>query len=271
MRSRSRKSDTRGTAAEGATPAPAEQGAAAPADGSASALLRQTAQARSSRRHMMARAGTVVAGTVAGLTLLDQRRAEASNGANFLLGTTNNADATTKLVPTTTGDLATPLFKVDGTNLTSTSTTAEFDASQGGTGLVVNASSLGNTRTGLAIGVTSSGKANGIIANSGSGTGVSGSSTSGTGVSGSSTSGRGVSGGSGSGTGVFAASTSGTGVRGTGARGGDFSGKAAAIRLRPASGSHPSNGSTGDVFVDNLGHLWYCRVGGSAATWVKLA
>jgi hypothetical protein len=207
---------------------------------------------------MIARAGGVAAATVAGLTLLDTRRAEASNGQNFILGQSNNADATTTLVPTTPGVLAAPLFKVNGTNLSSTSTVVEIDASQGALGLLVTASNLGSTRTGQAIAANASGNAAGIVGSSGSNTGVTGNSTSGAGVVGS----------SGSNTGVAGKSSSGAGVRGTGKRGGDFSGKAAAVRLRPATTSHPASGSAGDVFVDHNNHLWFCRGG---TTWVKLA
>lgn len=250
MISRSRKGGAHDATVSGDAPAAAsaEQVTDAPADGSTSDRVRRAAQERSSRRRMIARAGGVAAATVAGLTLLDTRRAEAATGGNFILGQSNNANNPTVLTPTTSGVTLNPLFWVNGSNLSSTSTTVEIDASQGATGLVVTASNLGHTRTGLAIAASASGNAVGIFGNSGSNTGVAGKSTSGTGVAGQ--------------------STSGAGVRGTGKRGGDFSGTAAAARLRPATTSHPTSGSAGDVFVDKNHHLWFCRGG---TTWVKLA
>jgi hypothetical protein len=64
-----------------------------------------------------------------------------------------------------------------------------------------------------------------------------------------------------------------TGVYGTapltGGRGGQFSGQAAQVRLRPSSAtSHPASGQRGDLFVDKAGRLWFCKGG---ANWVKLA
>jgi hypothetical protein len=224
---------------------------------------------------MLRRGGVTAAATVAGLTLLDQRRAEAANGSNFVLGTSNNADATTTLTPTTSGVLANPMFKLDGSNLSGTSTTAEVDGpnagqstalrvSNGGGGLAlqVNAASTATT-TGLAIQANGSGPTLGVVGNSGSGAGVTGTSGTGTGVSGSS--GK-------SGPGVHGSSKTGPGVQGSGAIGGDFSGSAAAVWLRPSTKStHPAAGRAGELFVDHLGHLWYCKHSGSHASWVKLA
>jgi len=51
-------------------------------------------------------------------------------------------------------------------------------------------------------------------------------------------------------------------------RGGFFQGPSAALRLAPASGSHPSSGLAGDLFVDSSNNLWFCK-GGS--TWVQAA
>jgi hypothetical protein len=46
-------------------------------------------------------------------------------------------------------------------------------------------------------------------------------------------------------------------------RGGFFQGgdAGAAIRLRPATGSHPSSGLAGDLFVDSSNQLWFCKGG----------
>jgi hypothetical protein len=62
-------------------------------------------------------------------------------------------------------------------------------------------------------------------------------------------------------------------ILGTGSsigRGGQFSGGAAQVRLIPG-GTRPTSGQTGDLFVDSSGHLHYCKAGGSAASWVRLA
>src|SRR5271169_6460287 len=90
------------SAGEGTDARPAQAGAAgmpeaAPGDGGTSTLARQAAEARSSRRHMLQRAGVVAAATVGGLTLLDQRRADAATGGNFILGQPNDANNTTEL------------------------------------------------------------------------------------------------------------------------------------------------------------------------------
>ncbi len=239
MRSKAPKSDPDGTAAR-------------PADGGSSVKLRQAAGEKTSRRHMLRRGGTVAVATVAGLTLLDQRRAEAGNGANFILGSLNDANATTELHVTTPGTKVVPLFHLNGSALSSTSTTAVIDgppspfgvglivnAPAGAQGVHVNASSTSKT-TGLAIAATGGGTAGGV---------------------------KGVS--TGVGAGVAGASSTGPGVVGSGARGGDFSGKAAAIRLRPSTAAtHPASGKPGDLFVTSGHSLFFCKGG---TTWVKLA
>jgi hypothetical protein len=61
-------------------------------------------------------------------------------------------------------------------------------------------------------------------------------------------------------------------ILGTGSsigRGGQFAGGAAQLRLVPG-GTRPTSGQTGDLFVDSGGHLYYCKAGGSTATWVRL-
>jgi hypothetical protein len=60
-------------------------------------------------------------------------------------------------------------------------------------------------------------------------------------------------------------------IRGDGSavgRGGVFQGGAAQVRLLPASGSHPSSGQAGDLFLDNAKSLFLCKGG---TTWVKIA
>ena len=61
------------------------------------------------------------------------------------------------------------------------------------------------------------------------------------------------------------------GTAGTG-RGGVFSGPKAAVQLRPTTATtHPSSGSRGDLYVDRSARLWFCKKGGSQATWTQLA
>jgi hypothetical protein len=222
----------------------------APATGDTSGALRQRAQARTTRRNMLRRGGAVAAG-VAGLTLLDARRAEAADGGALTLGQANDANHTTQLHVTTAGTTLVPLFRVDGRGLSGTSTSMIVDGpgsiagialtvngNAGGTGIITSAAKGPQGTTGLALAASGSNGADAIHAASDKGVGVSGS------------------------------STSGTGVKGSGKRGGVFSGSAAAIQLAPHAGSHPHSGSKGDLFVDHNTHLWFCRGG---TNWVKLA
>ncbi len=270
------------------------------ADGSTSGLLRQASQTRTSRRAMLRRGGVAAAVSLAGLTMLDQRRAEAATGGNFVLGASNDADNTTTLSVTNAGTTLNPLFHIDGSGLSSTSTSFVVDSPGGplGVGAIVNGGSGGlglrvtgsssPSTTGLALLASGNGSASGMAGSSGSGTGVQGSSGSGTGVLGSSSTGNGVSGSSTKKTGVTGTSTSGTGasgtsssgtgvagssktgygVHGSGSRGGVFQGSSAQVRLTPANKAHPHSGSPGDLYVDHSHHLWYCKGG---TTWVKLA
>jgi hypothetical protein len=58
---------------------------------------------------------------------------------------------------------------------------------------------------------------------------------------------------------------------GTG-RGGVFAGQAAQLRLTPGSRStHPVRGSSGDLYADSGGRLWFCKKGGAQATWQQIA
>jgi len=247
------------------------QNAEGAANGSTSGVLRQTAQARTSRRNMLRRGGVVAAASVAGLTLLDQRRAEADTGANFVLGNANDASNPTVLSVHSAGTTLVPLFRIDGTGLSGTSTSMIVDGpgslqgialkvngNSGGTGIITSAAKGPQGTTGLALAASGSNGADAIHASSDKGAGVAGSSTSGKGVTGTSTSNTGVSG----------TSVTGNGVVGKGKRGGVFSGTAAAIQLAPHAGSHPTTGNKGDLFVDHNTHLWFCRGGTS---WVKLA
>jgi hypothetical protein len=268
---------------------PIDQGAG-PANGGTSGVLRQTAQAQTARRNMLRRGGIVAAATVAGLTVLDQRRAEAATGGNFILGQANDANAVTTLSVTTNGTTLVPLFHVNGAQLSGTSTTMIVDGpgsiagiamrvngNSGGIGLIASAATGPSGTVGLALAASGSNGANGVDASSDKGTavaasstsgpGVTGHSTSNTGVAGSSVAGAGVTGNSSSKAGVAGTSVKGAGVTGKGTRGGIFAGPLANINLSPHTGLHPKSGAAGDLFVDKAHHLWFCHGGTS---WTKL-
>ncbi len=55
-------------------------------------------------------------------------------------------------------------------------------------------------------------------------------------------------------------------------RGGVFGGTLAQIQLSPGSGAtHPKGGSRGDLYADKNGRLWFCKKGGTTATWHQVA
>jgi hypothetical protein len=251
-----------------------------PANGGTTGELREAAQARTSRRNMLRRGGVAAAATVAGLTLLDQRRAEATTGNPLLLGEANDANATTTLAVTGTAVLLSPLFHVSAAGLTGTSTTMVVDGpgaptgralvvngGAGGAGIVTSASNTAGT-VGLALAASGSNGSDAIHASSDKGSAVVAASTTGRGVLATSHSNAAVSGGSATGVGVAGTSGSGAGVTGKGHIGGLFNGTVANLRLTPQAGAHPASGSKGDLFVDHNAHLWFCRGGTS---WVRLA
>jgi hypothetical protein len=190
-----------------------------PGDGTASERLRGVEAATVvSRRGVLWRTGLATVAGAAALTALDERRADAATGGNFILGQSNSATSTTELSAT-----ASPILQLDGGSLGATGTTLVVNAPIGGAGLFVSGSSTTST-TGLAINASGTGTATGVFGSSGSGTGVSGSSTSGTGVNGGSGTGSGVRGTSTSGTGMAGLSTSGAGVTGASTSGTGVSG-----------------------------------------------
>jgi hypothetical protein len=176
-----------------------------PGDGTASERLREVEAATVvSRRGVLWRTGLATVAGAAALTALDERRADAATGGNFILGNNNTAASTTELSGT-----ASPVMQLDGGTLNATGTTLVVNGPHGGAGLFASGTSTTST-TGLAINGTGTGTANGIFgASSDSGIGVQGSSVSGTGVAGTSTSGAGVRGTSDSGNGVLASSSTG--------------------------------------------------------------
>jgi hypothetical protein len=166
--------------------------AIASGDGSATLRLREAENATAvSRRGVLWRAGLATAAGAAALTALDERRADAATGGNFILGQSNNASTPTTLTPT--ADLQ-PMMKFDGSAMGATDTTVEIEGpSNGGNALSVHQGAGPSGTVGLAVGVSADGGSSAIAASSGSATAISGSSTSGTGVKASSTSGTALS------------------------------------------------------------------------------
>jgi hypothetical protein len=129
------------------------------------------------------------------------------------------------------------------------------------TGIAVEASAVGVAINASAVEVavlaTSTGQTGIGVDAFGTHHGVRGASTTGVGVAGHSAKGAGVHGVSETGTGVVGASEAGLG--------GDFSGAAAPIRLRPAEGTDgpPSDGThrVGELYVDGKGELYFCSGG----------
>jgi hypothetical protein len=45
----------------------------------------------------------------------------------------------------------------------------------------------------------------------------------------------------------------------------------AQIQLVPGTqASHPKEGKAGDLYVDKPARLWFCKVGGTTATWAQV-
>jgi hypothetical protein len=159
-------------------------------DGLATVRLREVENgAVISRRGVLWRAGLATAAGAATLTALDEQRAAAVSGGNFIIGQENGAETLTTLKATSgiTQGFST-LMALDGT-AHFTESTLDVAGPDGHTG---------------------------IHAHLGSGYAVLGSAGSGTGVHGSATSGAGVKGSATTGTGVLATATSGTALNVTG-------------------------------------------------------
>ena len=58
----------------------------------------------------------------------------------------------------------------------------------------------------------------------------------------------------------------------TNGRGGMFTtGTVAQIQLVPGTeASHPTGGKAGDMYVDKSARLWFCKAGGTTATWAQV-
>jgi hypothetical protein len=126
----------------------------------------------------------------------------------------------------------------------------------GETGVGVSATGgTGVTAFGRTIGVSSTGDTTGVSATGGT-TGVHAAGKTAVQATGSGANAVGVS----------------AGASGSGGRGAVFSGAAAQARLLPGTGaSHPKSGERGDLYVDTTGRLWFCKSGGTSATWHQLA
>jgi hypothetical protein len=225
-----------------------------PGDGTASARLRDMEAATVvSRRGVLWRTGIATVAGAAALTALDERRADAATGGNFVLGNANSASSTTELSGT-----ASPIMQLDGGGLGATGTTLVVNGPAGGAGLFVAGSSTVST-IGLAINGSGTGSATGVLGGSGSGTGVSGSSTSGTGIAGTSGTGVGVRGTSPSSAGVAGTSTSDAGVSGTSTSGAGVYGHS-----HSGTGVHASSATGNALSVSGKAH--FSRSGSSSVS-----
>lgn len=175
-------------------------------------------------------------------------------------------------------------------------------SSPGGFSSAVRGENNGTGGLGIGVWASHAGSGWGLYATSVSGIGVNASGGTGTGVSAFGATGVDASGssvglsadgpvavraaGTGSGQAVSATNNSGTlatikavnsgtnsGIHATSqGRGGVFGGSLAQIQLTPGSGStHPKGGSRGDLYADKTGRLWFCKTGGTTATWHQLA
>lgn len=198
-----------------------------------------------------------------------------------------------------------------GTAVSGTSSSTAGDAtaiigvisstSPGGFSSAVRGQNNGTGGLGIGLWGSHAGSGWGVYATSESGIGVNASGGSGTGVNASGRTGLAASGSAvglsasgpvaiqaagGGGQGVNATNDSGTlatikavnsgtnsGVHATSkGRGGVFGGNLAQIQLTPGSGAtHPKGGSRGDLYADKNGRLWFCKKGGTTATWHQIA
>jgi hypothetical protein len=155
----------------------------------------------------------------------------------------------------------------------------------GGTGTgVAGSGATGVSASGSTVGVVASGPT--AVTATGGTTGVTASGTTAVKATGSGATGVAVVAASASSTTAIKATNTGTGAAlnanntgpgacvqatSTNGRGGSFAGKAAQIQLVAGTGAtHPTSGKTGDLYVDNTARLWFCKVGGTTATWVKI-
>ena len=198
-----------------------------------------------------------------------------------------------------------------GTAVSGTSSSTAGDAtaiigvisstSPGGFSSAVRGQNNGTGGLGIGVWASHAGSGWGVYATSESGIGVNASGGSGTGVNASGRTGLAASGSAvglsasgpvaieaagGGGQAVNATNNSGTlatikavnsgtnsGIHATSnGRGGVFGGSLAQIQLSPGSGAtHPKGGSRGDLYADKNGRLWFCKKGGTTATWHQIA
>jgi len=150
--------------------------------------------------------------------------------------------------------------------------------SPGGFSAAVRGQNNGTGGSGIGVWGSQNGSGWGVLATSASGIGVNASGGSGVGVNASGGTGVAASGSSvgvsASGNTVGVSAFGPTAVRGksSNGRGGVFSGTAAQVQLVPGSKStHPKSGKRGDLYADSTGRLWFCKKGGTTATWHQIA
>jgi len=146
---------------------------------------------------------------------------------------------------------------VSGIGVTASGGSGIGVSASGATGVGAEGSSTGVSASGGTVGVSASGPTAVVAAGAGSaGIGVSAS------VTGSQAAVKATS--TGGGSGIHATSS--------GGRGGIFAGSAAQVQLTPGSHStHPKSGKRGDLYADKTGRLWFCKRGGTTASWHQIA
>jgi hypothetical protein len=257
-----------------------------PDGGTATQRLREAqSTAVISRRGVLWKAGIATAVGVAGLASLDEQRAQAASGGNFLLGSFNNAAGPTELEVTAGSTVGfSQLMVLNGTGVTVTA--LDVTGPSGGTAVYGHvASGVGSS------GVSTSGT--GVSGSSTTGSGVTGTSSSGTGVVGTSSTGDGVHGNSAAngkravvgtdtsaagGTAVSGVSSHGLALSAASSTGGGVQVTAPTFHLRLTSGATrnaPTADSIahqrGDMVESTAGDLWLCTTAGTPGTWRKLA
>ena len=233
-----------------------------------------------SRRRMLKKLAIGAAGVAAATTALAVTSQDAS--ANYL-GTSSGAGAAEYGLAASPQSIIAQIPPAGGTQKVGLAGTSDlaapaFPNSQSAPAIGVYGSSNG-------CGVYGNGHSRGVVGVTTSGIGVLGSSDSGNGLYGLSNSGAGLFANSVSGSAVIAISDTGTALSGNSAKalgvfgqgktyGGMFVGDRANLYLIPsATTGAPTTGghSKGELFVDNLGTLYYCTTDGTPGSWVNLS
>jgi hypothetical protein len=149
--------------------------------GRTSSLLHEGLLQSRSRRDVLFRAGAVAVASVGALSLLDQRRVEAATAGPFILGASNNADATSGLVPTTSAGPSV-LLNIDQSGVTFAAgvSAVQVTNSPGNVALEAFGNANSASTLGLAIFATGTGGSGAIVATTaGTGAAIIGQSASG--------------------------------------------------------------------------------------------